>query len=430
MLWSANDELQQYHVYTCLGERNLELARLETTLLRERYSERYVRVVKKLVELNEILNRRLNIDADNIRNVIQQDAFLQIPCDVMKKIVVQLEETNFGKQNCLNLLLRKVVSLQENYRSLLMKIFTRKIELETNDPKNSKDYIPTKITALHITRHEQSLRSVQNLRNYFQRLKNRIFKDNLYNDQALASLRKALHEQLVLIRKTIVIGRPVISNVATLTKNLNKLTVAFATSRDTNVKMLTEYKSIMMKERSAIVNASMEEVNAKRWSTRYISITPSMETMKQLEDNLHEVIENLKQNCFTADEGYINFQISEKNRRTVLMEDEINEKDLSKRIFLEDIENAAFLTLGNKAVLSKILPSNTNHELEDETRRKNSLLNSLTSLKSWHMLLDDFFSGILKSVCNTHDYEERTVPTESREEIVLTTLCNLLSALK
>lgn len=65
-------------------ERNLELARLKTTILRERYSDRYVLVVKKLVELNETLNRNLNIDADNIRNVIQQDAFLQIPYDFMK----------------------------------------------------------------------------------------------------------------------------------------------------------------------------------------------------------------------------------------------------------------------------------------------------------------------------------------------------------
>uniref|UniRef100_A0A182FYJ2 Uncharacterized protein n=1 Tax=Anopheles albimanus TaxID=7167 RepID=A0A182FYJ2_ANOAL len=79
-----------------------------------------------------------------------------------------------------------------------------------------------------------------------------------------------------------------------------KLTVNFTARRNRNAKALAEYKSIMTKERSAIVNASMEEVNTKQWSARYISITPSMEIMKQQEDNLQENIENLKQNCFTA----------------------------------------------------------------------------------------------------------------------------------
>ncbi|XP_035789637.1 uncharacterized protein LOC118465456 isoform X2 [Anopheles albimanus] len=258
-----------------------------------------------------------------------------------------------------------------------------------------------------------------------------VFADNLYNDHVLASLRKALHEQMVLIRRTIVIGRPVINNVATLNNNVNKLTVNFTARRNRNAKALAEYKSIMTKERSAIVNASMEEVNTKQWSARYISITPSMEIMKQQEDNLQENIENLKQNCFTACEEDVHSEISEKNRRIVELEDEIYEKDLSNRTFLEYIGNAIF-SLGGNAAINKILPSDTNHELEDETRSKNYLLQSLTNLKSWHMLLDNFFSFILKSVYpvfKTHDCEERTIPTDSTE-IVLTTLCNLLSAMK
>uniref|UniRef100_A0A182XRB7 Uncharacterized protein n=3 Tax=gambiae species complex TaxID=44542 RepID=A0A182XRB7_ANOQN len=76
MDWTTNDKLSQYYNYTCLSERNLELARLKTLSEKESHAEHFTSVEKDLLNLNETLTRKLTINESNIRNVIQQDWFL------------------------------------------------------------------------------------------------------------------------------------------------------------------------------------------------------------------------------------------------------------------------------------------------------------------------------------------------------------------
>uniref|UniRef100_A0A182NLT6 Uncharacterized protein n=1 Tax=Anopheles dirus TaxID=7168 RepID=A0A182NLT6_9DIPT len=135
MDWTANDKIAQYYNYSCLTERNLELARLKTLYEKTCHAEHFAVVEKHLLELNETLKRKLTINESNIRNVIQQDWFLEIPTDYMQKIVSDFDEMNIAKRKSLDLLLLKVNSLRERYRNLLMKIFSCRIHIDTHDPR-------------------------------------------------------------------------------------------------------------------------------------------------------------------------------------------------------------------------------------------------------------------------------------------------------
>ena len=125
-----------------------------------------------------------------------------------------------------------------------MKIFTCRIQVDTHDPRATEEKVKTRLAALQLSRCEASIRNARNIQNYYRRIghfmfkvkfvllkfvsltRNRAFifyvhiKDNLYNDRSLAALKQAIKEQMVLIRKTTLIGRSVIDKVISLNKEL------------------------------------------------------------------------------------------------------------------------------------------------------------------------------------------------------------------
>uniref|UniRef100_A0A182LXV6 Uncharacterized protein n=1 Tax=Anopheles culicifacies TaxID=139723 RepID=A0A182LXV6_9DIPT len=184
------------------------------------HAEHFANVEKELLNLNETLKRKLTINESNIRNVIQQDWFLEIPTDYMQKILADFDEMNISKRKSLDLLMLKVNSLREQYHNLLMKIFSCRIQVDTHDPRATEEKVKYRLAALNLNRCEASIRNARNVQNYYRRIGTFMFKDNLYNERSLAALKEAIKEQKTLIRKTTVIGRSVIDKVMSLNKDL------------------------------------------------------------------------------------------------------------------------------------------------------------------------------------------------------------------
>ncbi|XP_049290733.1 uncharacterized protein LOC125767851 [Anopheles funestus] len=395
MDWTANDKISQYYNYTCLSERNLELARLKTLYEKSCHAEHFATVEKELLNLNETLTRKLTINESNIRNVIQQDWFLEIPSDYMQKIHSDFDEMNIAKRKSLDLLMLKVNSLRERYRNLLMKIFSCRIQVDTHDPRATEEKVKYRLAALQLHRCEASIRNARNVQNYYRRIGNFMFKDNLHNDRSLEALKQAIKEQKTLIRKTTVIGRSVIDKVAALNKDLKLSTIGFSIDRARNMKSLMYHKTILTKERTAITNASMDEIDSKRWKSRYDSITPSMEALQKEKEKLHNTIENLKHTSLTIWEAKILKEMDAKTQKIMQLEKDIYENERVYKELDGTIENTKHYVQGGCALDSSSLmcqQDNVAMGLEKEKNEQTVLKASLARLKSLHMRLDQFFA--------------------------------------
>ncbi|XP_053665872.1 uncharacterized protein LOC128715016 [Anopheles marshallii] len=399
MDWTANDKIAQYYHYTCLSERNLELARLKTVYEKACHAEHFANVEKELITLNEALKRKLIINESNIRNVIQQDWFLEIPSECMQKIHSNFDEMNIAKRKSLDLLMLKVNSLREQYRKLLMKIFSCRIQIDTHDPRATEEKIKYRLTALQLNRCEASIRNARNVQNYYRRIGNFMLKDNLYNDRSLAALKQAIKEQKTLIRKTTVIGRSVIEKVVSLNKDLKKSTIGFNIDRARNMKSLMYHKTILTRERTAITSASMGEIDPKRWPSRYDSITPSMIALQKEKESLHSTIEKFKHTSLTVWESKILKEMDAKTQKMIQLEKDIYENE---RIYKEldgTNENTKHYVQGGCTLDSPSLLCHQDNVvmcLEKEKAIQTTLKASLARLKSFHMRLDQFFAYISK----------------------------------
>ncbi|XP_035906681.1 uncharacterized protein LOC118509706 [Anopheles stephensi] len=397
MDWTTNDKISQYYNYTCLSERNLELARLKTLYEKSCHAEHFALVEKELLNLNETLKRKLTINESNIRNVIQQDWFLEIPTEYMQKILSNFDEMNIAKRKSLDLLMLKVHSLRERYRTLLMKIFTCRIQVETHDPRATEEKVKIRLAALQLNRCEASIRNARNVQNYYRRIGNFMFKDNLYNDRSLAALKQAIKEQMTLIRKTTLIGRSVIDKVISLNKDLKKSTTGFNLDRAHNMKSLMYHKAILTKERTAITNASMDEIDPKRWPSRYDSITPSMDALQKEKERLHSTIEQLKHTSLTVWESKILKEMDTKTQKIMQLEKDIYENERVYKELDATTENTKHYVQGGFTLDSASLKSQQASVvlgLEEEKSNHIALKASLARLKSLHMRLDQFFAYI------------------------------------
>uniref|UniRef100_A0A182IT47 Uncharacterized protein n=1 Tax=Anopheles atroparvus TaxID=41427 RepID=A0A182IT47_ANOAO len=349
MEWTTNDRISQYFNYTCLGKRNIELARLKTSYEKACHSEYFVRVVKDLLDLNETLKRKLTINESNIRNVIQQDSFLQIPTDYMNKILSNLDEVRFAKRKALDLLLLKVNSLRERYSNLLLKTFSCKIHVETHDPRASEENCQMRLVASNLNRCEAAIRNARNVHGYYFRIGLYLLKDNLNNNRSLAAMKQALQEQMLLIRKTTLIGRSVLENVAKLNIDLKKSTRNFNTFREVTTETLQHHKAVLSTERSAIVDATMKDIDAKRWTSRYDSMTQSMEALKIEKENLQSTVLDMKQASFSIWETKILSEMDHKTEQIMQVERDIYEKEVKYKQLDETIENMKyFLHAGSR----------------------------------------------------------------------------------
>ncbi|XP_052873528.1 uncharacterized protein LOC128278842 [Anopheles cruzii] len=303
MEFTANDQIQQYYNYTCLSERNIQLMRRKILYKKEQYCNHFASVIKNTTELNEKLNPKLVINAGNLRDVLHDEAFLQIPYDYVMKIVFDLEQSIFSRRNTLNGLTRKIQFQRKQYNTLLMKIFTYNFEI--NNSKYTEGKKEALAASLKTNRCEASLRIARNVQNCLLQIGKFLFKDNLCNNTSLEFLKQNIQEQIILIHKTVKIGRPVIADVLALNKELKKLTNTFRINRKRNMRSLAECKLIMLKERSAIANGSMEEIDPKMWSLRFKSMTPSMEAFQNEKENLQVKIEDLKQAFLSRNEANV-----------------------------------------------------------------------------------------------------------------------------
>ncbi|XP_050072705.1 uncharacterized protein LOC126560796 [Anopheles maculipalpis] len=399
MDWTTNDKISQYYNYTCLSERNLELARLKTLYEKTIHAEHFATVEKELLNLNETLKRKLTINESNIRNVIQQDWFLEIPTDYMQKILSDFDEMNIAKRKSLDLLMLKVHSLRERYRNLLMKIFTCRIQVDTHDPRATDEKVQFRLAALQLSRCEASIRNARNVQNYYRRIGSFMFKDNLYNDRSLAALKQAIKEQMTLIRKTTLIGRSVIDKVVSLNKDLKKSTIGFNLDRTHNMKSLMYHKAILTKERIAITNASMAEVDPKQWKSRYDSITPSMDALQKEKEKLHNTIENLKHTSLTVWESKILKEMDTKTQKIMQLEKDIYENERIYKELDATTENTKHYVQGGCTLDSASMKSKQDSvilNLEEEKSNQIKLKAALARLKSLHMRLDQFFAYIPK----------------------------------
>ncbi|XP_040151828.1 uncharacterized protein LOC120893790 isoform X1 [Anopheles arabiensis] len=434
MDWTTNDKLSQYYNYTCLSERNLELARLKTLSEKESHAEHFTSVEKDLLNLNETLTRKLTINESNIRNVIQQDWFLEIPSEYMQKIISDFDEMNIAKRKSLDMLMLKVNSLRERYRTLLMKIFTCRIQVDTHDPRATEEKVKTRLAALQLSRCEASIRNARNIQNYYRRIGHFMFKDNLYNDRSLAALKQAIKEQMVLIRKTTLIGRSVIDKVISLNKELKKSTIGFNIDRAHNMKSLKYHKSILTKERTAITSASMGDIDPKRWPSRYDSITPSMEALQTEQEKVHHTIEQLKHTSFCIWEANILKEMESKTHKIMQLETDIYEDERVYKELDAEIENTKHFVRGGCTLDTaslKCKQENVIMDLEQERSNQTILKASLARLKSFHMRLDQFFAYIPK-ILEQNKIESLPSLEEAQEEsekkITMTALLRLFKS--
>uniref|UniRef100_A0A182NLT7 Uncharacterized protein n=1 Tax=Anopheles dirus TaxID=7168 RepID=A0A182NLT7_9DIPT len=155
-----------------------------------------------------------------------------------------------------------------------------------------------------------------------------------------------IQEQTQLIRKTTVIGRSVIDKVISLNNDLKKSTVGFNVNRAHNLKSLTYHKTILTKERAAITNASMNEIDPKRWKSRYDSITPSMEALQQEKEHLHQTIEDLKHTSLSVWESKILKEMESKTKKIQILEQDIYEKERIYKALDNSIANTKYFVQG------------------------------------------------------------------------------------
>uniref|UniRef100_A0A182WM85 Uncharacterized protein n=1 Tax=Anopheles minimus TaxID=112268 RepID=A0A182WM85_9DIPT len=337
MDWTANDRISQYYNYICLSERNLELARLKTLSDKACHAEHFANVEKELLNLNETLKRKLTINESNIRNVIQQDWFLEIPSEYMQ--------------------------------------------------------------------------------------------DNLCNDRSLTALKQAINEQKTLIRKTTVIGRSVIDKVMSLNKDLKKSTIGFNIDRARNMKSLVYHKTVLTKERTAIRNASMEEIDRKRWESRYAAITPSMVALEKEKERLHNTIENLKHTSLTVWEAKILKEMDAKTQKIMQLEKDIYENETVYKELDATIENTKHYVRGGCTLDTSSLKCQQDNiitSLEKEKANQTALKASLARLKSLHMRLDHFFAYIPQILNqNTIESVDSSEQEVTEQQITMSALLRL-----
>ncbi|XP_058124312.1 uncharacterized protein LOC131282129 [Anopheles ziemanni] len=427
MEWTPNDRITQFFNYTNLSKRNIELNRLKILYEKACHSEHFAHVVKELFDLNETLKRRLIINESNIRNVIQQDQFLQIPTDDMKKILTDLDEMRFAKRKTLDLLLVKVKFLRERYHNLLMKIFANRIHFDTYDPKATEQESQIRLLAANLNRCEAAIRNARNVHGYYFRIGMYLSKDNLDNNRSLEALKQAITEQTQLIKKTTQIGRSMINNVAKLNIDLKKSSLKFATHRELTTTSLIHYKTILAKEKSSIVDATMKDIDTKRWTSRYDSLTQSMENLQIEKENLQSTILEMKQASFSICEAQILYEMNHKTNQIMQVEKEIYEKEGSYKKLNESIEHMKYFIHEGSNLPPKT--ENITHGLEEQTKMQTKLKASLARQNSLHMLLDQFFAHITQ-IIERSDLKATNVNMHDSEYENIATLSALLRLLK
>ncbi|XP_053676708.1 uncharacterized protein LOC128726890 [Anopheles nili] len=430
MDWTANDKIDQYYNYTCLSERNLELARLKTLYEKACHAEHFSSVEKGLLDLYETLKRKITINESNIRNVIQEDWFLEIPSDYMQKLLTDLDDLNIAKRKSLDMLVLKVNSLREKYHTLLLQVFGYRIQVDTHDPRATEEKVKTRLAALNLSRCEASIRNARNIQNYYHRIATFMFKDNLYNDRNLEALKQAIKEQKMFIQKITVIGRSVIDKVVSLNTDLKKSTIGFSMNRAHNMKSLMYHKAILTNEKTAITNASMSEVDSKRWPSRYDAITPSMEVLQKEKERLHNTVENLKHSSLIAWEARVLAEMDSKTNKILELEEDIYEKERDFKQLDATIENTKYFVQGGCTLESSSLKSkqeNVACGLEEDKQMQTNLKASLARLKSFNMKLDEFFKYIHQILERNKSESSSDVPEQDKteREILITALLRL-----